>query len=559
MVSSNNQPEDRRFAGVINWCLCHPRWTLVLLTIGSMAPFFARPFEIDDPLFVWTAQQIHLHPGNPYGFYINWYDFAQPMWQVTQNPPLFSYYLAVAAAIFGWHEVGLHVASLLPVVAVVLGTHRLAGLFCRWPMFAALATLFVPGFILPGISVMCDMLMLAFWVWAVVLWVEGVRQDKLRKLAAAGMLAGLAVLTKYNGICLIPLLAACGWLVKRRFGLWMGCLLIPVAFLCVSEWLSYSLYGQPHFIASNQYSRLAQQTYAASKWTMLAHTLSFAGGCFAVGTFCLPLLWRKREFALLFIGALLVQTVNVMIHHADKINPWIGPGGEVQIMFWSIGGAGVLALALAEAWRRDPDSCLLAMWAAGIFAFSTFVYWTVNGRALLPLLPVAAILTTRRLEQKWPAWPAGATFALVASAALSLLTAQADFQMATAMRKDADQAVEKYHSGPGRLCYEGHWGFQYYMETGGATLVANPDVLNPGDVLVIPGRAVNYILPDPEKMTLHEVIASPVFPWLATWNPVIHAGFYSSMVWGPLPFAFGSTTPQKVYVYVEGKPAGPAR
>ncbi len=53
------------------------------------------------------------------------------MWRVTENPPLASYYLALAAGIFGWSEIALHFAFLLPALAVILGTHRLARHFCQ--------------------------------------------------------------------------------------------------------------------------------------------------------------------------------------------------------------------------------------------------------------------------------------------------------------------------------------------------------------------------------------------------------------------------------------------
>ena len=68
------------------------------------------------------------------------------MWWVTENPPLAGYYLALAAGILGWSEVALHFAFLLPAVAAILGTHRLARRFCNSPMLAALATLFTPVF-----------------------------------------------------------------------------------------------------------------------------------------------------------------------------------------------------------------------------------------------------------------------------------------------------------------------------------------------------------------------------------------------------------------------------
>jgi len=108
------------------WVAAHPNWALALAVFIALIPFLAKPFNMDDPLFIWTARQIHAHPWNPYGFNVNWYGTVSPMWNVTQNPPLASYYLALAAGTLGWSETSLHFAFLLPALAVILGTYRLA-------------------------------------------------------------------------------------------------------------------------------------------------------------------------------------------------------------------------------------------------------------------------------------------------------------------------------------------------------------------------------------------------------------------------------------------------
>src|SRR5947199_4257447 len=86
------------------WSALHPRWTLVLVVLAALAPFLAKPFNMDDPLFIWAAQHIHAQPPNPYGFDVNWFGIAAPMWEATKNPPLACYYLAVAAELMGWSE-----------------------------------------------------------------------------------------------------------------------------------------------------------------------------------------------------------------------------------------------------------------------------------------------------------------------------------------------------------------------------------------------------------------------------------------------------------------------
>ena len=174
------------FGRIRAWGAAHPAAALALAVFLALGPFLAKPFNMDDPLFIWTARQIHAHPFNPYGFDVNWYGTSAPMWSVTENPPLAGYYMALAAGILGWSETALHLAFLLPALAVVLGTHRLARRFCDRPMLAALAVLCAPVFLVSSATVMCDVLMLAFWIWAVVFWVEGLEGNDFWRLSAAG-------------------------------------------------------------------------------------------------------------------------------------------------------------------------------------------------------------------------------------------------------------------------------------------------------------------------------------------------------------------------------------
>ena len=56
------------------------------------------------------------HPLDPFGYDVNWYGVLEPVHQVTCNPPLASYYMALVGTVCGWNEVTLHVAFLLPAM-----------------------------------------------------------------------------------------------------------------------------------------------------------------------------------------------------------------------------------------------------------------------------------------------------------------------------------------------------------------------------------------------------------------------------------------------------------
>jgi len=548
------------------WTALHPNWTLTFVTLAVFAPFLAKPFNIDDPLFIWIAKNIQAHPLNPFGFNVNWFGTVTPMWLATENPPVACYYIALAAAILGWSEIALHAAFLLPAIAVVLGTHRLAQKFYNRPLLAALAVLFTPVFLISGMTVMCDVMMLAFWVWAVVFWMEGMEKVDFRKLSIAGLLIALASLTKYYGVCLIPLLAAYSLIETRRLGRWAACLVIPLAALCAYQWATHSLYGLAMLSDAVEYAGYARGITGLSGISTLLTALTFTGGCVAMAVFFMPLLWRPRTLAAFAATAIFIAAALFFV--GAKLEQYISPQAtsaifvEIQIIFWAVGGIGVLALAVENAWsRRDSKSWLLALWVFGTFLFASVFNWTVNGRSILPMVPAVAILIVNRLERNfaagWKPQKFAAPIALAAGAALALLVARADYCFAVATRQTAVQTFVKFGSEQKNSWFEGHWGFQYYMESlGFNALDVQRSQIKPGNVLAIPENNTGIAPPNSEAIARQEKIEVRGPDFISTMNVQVAAGFYASLR-GPLPFAFGKVPPESVLLFFL-KTNGPA-
>src|SRR5204862_4895187 len=106
-----------------------------------------------------------------------WFGTTQPMIQVFFNPPLTSFFIALAASIGGWSERALHLAFLLPALAAAWGTFALAKVFCERPVLAAISTVLTPVFLICATTVMADVVLLAFWVWSLVFFVSGIQKD----------------------------------------------------------------------------------------------------------------------------------------------------------------------------------------------------------------------------------------------------------------------------------------------------------------------------------------------------------------------------------------------
>ncbi|MDA2934922.1 glycosyltransferase family 39 protein [Acidobacteria bacterium AH-259-D05] len=526
---------------------------LTALLILCLAPFVTKAFHIDDPLFIWSAQQIQVQPLDFYGFDVNWYGAEMPMHEVTKNPPLTSYYLAATAGLLGWNEVPLHVVFILPALGVVLGTYVLAKRFCPIPSLAAGVLLFSPVFLISSTNLMSDTLMLCFWTWAVLLWVEGLARESRIRLTAAAMLIAVAALTKYFGMSLLPLLAVYAMFYKRRVGYWLWVLAIPVVVLLGYQWLTYSLYGVGLLSKAASYPA-EYQSGAPEEWVLNTTVcLCFVGGCLLPALFYAPRLWSRRTLLMgVGLAAALGAAVALLGPQSLKglyIDDQLSWGFLVQFVLFAISGMGVLMLTIFD-WnqRRDADSLLLALWVIGTFVFAGFVNWAINGRSILPLVPAVAILLARRLgaqplKRPW-AWP------LVPAAVVALLVTWADYSLANAGREAAVRIVASYPTDDRPLWFQGHWGFQYYMEQLGASALQFDRVdLSRGDLVVIPLNNANTSRLAEDVARFKEIKEIPVFSWSTSFNRLVGAGFYSE-VWGALPFLFGRG-PAEQYIIFE--------
>ena len=531
-------------------------WVL-LIALVCLLPFINKPFHIDDPLFLRAAAQIQRHPADFYGFTMNWLGTPLPMVKDFDNPPLTGYYLALAAAVIGWSETALHLAFLLPALASAWGIFALARRFSRHPLLAAVIAVLTPVFLISATTLMCDVMCLAFWVWAVVTFERGLEHNDWKWLLAAGGLAGLATLTKFTGLALVPLLAFYALARQRKPGRWLVALLIPVLFAVVYEWITRRLYGQGMLLAAGAF---ASEDRSGAQGGLLEKALiglGFLGGCFLPVLFYLPWIWSRRLAAL---GLVLLAPCVAALFWQPHFRPLLVQDGHLntalflETAVFLAGGILVLLLAGADfRHRRDADSLLLVLWVLGLVTFTVVLNWTINGRSLLPALPAVGILLARRLDTRdsksppvrrvWLLGPA------LLAAALSLVLTRADARLAETNRRAAEQLWIQYHQPGNTVWFEGHWGFQYYLEkAGGKAIDLNDPKKASGDILIIPANASNLYEPPMDLVQLVATVNYLPDACCATMNNLAGAGFYAS-VHGPLPFVIGRIEPDRFYIF----------
>src|SRR5256884_2248253 len=370
----------------------------IAAVIAALVPFLNKAFHIDDPLFLWMAQQVSQHPADPYGFSVIWYLSAKPMFSIMQNPPLNAYYIALAAKFLGWSELAMHGAFLVPAVAAVLGTFFLAQRLSGSPLLGALLVLFTPVFLVSATTVMCDVWLLALWVWSVHCWLRGLEErHSYWLLLLASLLAAAAALTKYFGVSLVPLLAVYTVARERRLTSRLLFLLIPIAIIGIYEAIAKAKYGQGLFTNAMVYPWQGPVKAGKQLSGQFLTGLSFTGGCLFPALFYVAFLKSRKVlisgiatfFALLPLFYLWVA--RGLISRTDVI------AVTVEGALFATIGIGILALAAADLVQQETaDSLLLSLWVFGTFFFATMMNWSITSRTILPMAPAVVILLIRQ-------------------------------------------------------------------------------------------------------------------------------------------------------------------
>jgi hypothetical protein len=526
----------------------HPFATIGIFLLLTLGPFLNKAVHIDDPLFVWTAEQIQKHPGDFSGFDVNWYGETRPMPFMNCNPPAASYFLAGVMAVFGGREIFLHAAMLLLAFAAAAGIFQLAKTWCERPLLATLIAMSTPVFLVSATTLMCDVPMLAVWIWTVVLWERALKGGNAFCFFMAALLAGLSVLTKYSALPLLPLLPILCVLRKRNLGWWLLWFAVPVAMIELYQFGTARLYGKGLISIAADCAAQARFGVTGGWVNKIIIGAAYAGGSLLPVLFFAHRLWTRR--GLLIAGGLALAAAIAALW-ATGVGVQFGLGFRLQMAVMLAAGIHLMLLAAAELWRRrDTVSLMLALWLGSGFVFAAVLNWTVSARSFLPLAPAAAILVVRGLTRKMSDAEKPGMFIrpLGLSVAVSLLVAAADFSLANSGRAAARQLAAEYEPSATRLWFEGHCGFQFYLEKSGALPVDFfRSVLAPGEIMILPSNNSNLVTPGAGDVENVAVLEFPSCPWLSTVHAATGAGFYGAG--GLLPFVLGPAPAERYFVF----------
>lgn len=538
-----------------------------LLLLVLYLPFVNQAFHIDDPFFVAMGDQVLKDWTRPLSFHYNWLGKSLHVFENSVNPPLQGYFLGGIMALYGHREWALHLFSFIFVAIFFLAMVDLGRRFRVSPIGAGLLASVTPAVMVTGHTLTPDMSLAAFYTAALACFIRGCDSGRTRWLWAAGACGTAAVLFRYTGLSLLPLMVLYALLggaaplpVRlRRAG---TALFLPVFFLSGWSLLNFFQYGVPHLAFALRFNQKYVPT--GDEMTMLRFLALI---CYLGGTTLFPfsLVWlgvqrkaRSRFLTpvlLLLSGAFALFLRFGLYHTAGQ--------AALAFLLFSAGLIGVHQLLVVPLRGRkwNWEEGFLTLWFAGIFLSCVFQRFAAVRRILL-LVPAWVLLYLRRTGSPVRWWTVAGT------ALLGLALSVADFSQAEVYRGFARDLALRHKSAAGTTWCSGHWGFQYYMERVGLKeFDVEKDAVRYGDRLLIASEAwpqmffpnLDTSWPMPAGRTVEAgpqvtIITSPVGPLpLHTVSRMAKANFYGDMnfpgAYAFLPYSFAHVPLEKFTIF----------
>ena len=449
-------------------------WLAAAVLIGLNA---AKPLVIDDAAYHAYAEQIREHPTDPYGFEVFWGNAPQPARDVLA-PPVVPYWWAGALALFGESVVAAKLSLLPFALALALSAWSLGRRFARGAEAPLVWLVTLSPAVAPSFNMMLDVPALALSLAALAVFAHAAQREQAAVALLAGVLAGVAIETKYTAATGFAALAVYGLYFHRLRYVLIAAAGTAAVFLGWEALMS-ARYGESHFL--HHVFDKGDATAAAQASVWLVGGLALLGSV-AAGPALLSVYARGRfGLASLLGGATVAVFVGLLLVPAEREARFtlVPALSDAPPELWLLGTLGLAFSACIgpvwwSAWRDDdPKARFLAAWVllevAGFFVLSPFLAL----RRLIGPVTALAFLCMAALVGKQPEHHTRLAARVAAlGVALGLVFALADLSDARSRRAAFDAAwteleARRAAGSEGQVWYVGHWGFQYLAERAG--------------------------------------------------------------------------------------------
>ena len=471
---------------------------VILAALSLTLANVPKPLVIDDPTYVSLARQIATDPGDPYGIDIEWSNGVEPAYRVVGANPVLPYWIAGSMALFGDEPWRWKLALFPFALALAASLHRLLARFAAGLEVPLLWMAVLSPPILPFVNLMLDVPAVALALLALVLFLASCDRDRIAGVVGAGVVAGIAMQTKYTAATSLAAMLVWGALFGRWRKAVLACATGVAVFAGWEGWMALRYAESPfvHGVLFLQRGPAGFSPGVALLWT-LGFLLLIGALAPAVGVLGLAALGASRRVvaaATLACGLGFAAIPFLPAFETPQGDPWPRLAGAApeQLLFLILGlgtAASVLAVVRTRlAARAEPADvflvCWLALEIAGFAALSPFL----AARRVVGVSLVALLLCGRAASRS--PRPVAVGLPVAAGVALALVFAASDLADALAVRDSvavAERELQQLGAEPGResVWFAGGWGFAFHAQRAGMRpVVSGRSQLRRGDWLV---------------------------------------------------------------------------
>lgn len=411
--------------------------------------FINKALHIDDPFTIYMAKAVNS-------------DFFKPALSFFSNPPFLGYYYAPIIQIFGEKEPWLHIFYFPFWILAIVAMFFLCQRFANRSLFPLLFLISTPAFIISSQGIMFDMPLLGFFLAAITAFIYGLDRDNDLLLVLSGIFAAIAILTKYSGLLLIPILLVYAMLNSGREKIKF--LLIPVLIFFIWNIYCILIFGNSVFLNA-LFSQLRHYFLSRIGMRALA-SLSFLSGTSVIIVLLTPFIIQRRcspPYVLLSLSSGMLPFVMREVFGEYSFFE----KGLLAIFFFVSTYTILLILhsgfkALAK--KNNKDILFLSFWFFLIFIFTILMNF-IAARFMLLLLPPLFLLTYKEfLVLNFETIRLKLKLVVLSSFLFSTVLAVGDYQFAGLYRHFAysTKKIEKAYFYCGS--YLTSWGYAYYLQ-----------------------------------------------------------------------------------------------
>ncbi len=523
------------------------RLLLFLVPLFLSLPFIDRAYFVDDSYFVEIATWLKDHPGRPYHFTADDAGPGNRGWEENGfvrmvNPLFHHYYLALLLKVGGEREWFLRLGCVLLSCFSALFIFGLARRLTSNPMWATLLAVVTPAFWLTAHSLLIDSTAAFLFFGGLYFFLRGLENDSLPLMMWSGLFAGLAYISKYPTLLLVPL--SLTWLALRWKKIarpWPALVSLGIGLLILGAYQLWTinLYGRAHILAAS--GRMVN----VFGWPKLLVFMVFFSGSLLLPLIAWASVGLKR-------AALYFLLTAGLVHFFTSATGGFTLPQAILLSVWAVTSLLFLMAFVLErsAWVFPRDYFLFA-WIGGFFLMMFVVMGWVAARYFAIVVPAVAFMAVRLIEIKWPN-RSGVIFKSVLAILFvsGLALAYADYQQAGTIRRAAAELKQKGRLGGARHFFLGDSFISSYLKKDGWVPCFPETELRAGDWVLTREIAMplRWFYRRPYELREIETFEYPASLPLKVMHFQGSAGLYAS-VWGALPFTFASGPWERYRLY----------